>query len=209
MLGLTSDQLQLAAILATVTVAFVGYIVTYSNSLRLKRLDAQYEFVTAQLRDLYGPLFALTSANSRTWAAFRRVFRPGRRMFTDPSDPMTEDEIKKWSYWVTHVFQPSNRRMKQIIEANAHLFDERQLPTCVLDFLGHAYMFELVVANWQSGDYSILFTPIPYPKQIDVYVEQEYLRVSELHAQLSGRKAGRRLRRAGARVRQQASTASA
>lgn len=120
-------------------------------------------------------------------------------MFTPPAEPMTPEEIKVWSYWVTHVFQPSNRRMKEVIEANAHLFDEQQLPACVLDFLGHAYMFELVVANWQSGDYSLLFTPIPYPKALDAYVEREYLRVSQLHAQLSGRKAGRPLRRGGRR----------
>jgi hypothetical protein len=40
MRGLTADQLQLATIMVTVAVAFAGYIVTYSNSLRLKRLDA-------------------------------------------------------------------------------------------------------------------------------------------------------------------------
>ncbi|MGE0743054.1 MAG: hypothetical protein AB7O98_17085 [Hyphomonadaceae bacterium] len=195
MLNLTTEQVQLITLVGSVLLAFISFVFTYLRSRWLKRLDIQYEFVTAQLRDLYGPLYAVTKANSRTWNAFRAIFRPGRRLFSDASDPMTEDEIKVWAYWVTHVFQPSNRRMKQVIESHAHLFTGDGMPQCALDFMAHADMFELVVANWESGDFSRLFTPIPYPPDLDAYIEREYQRVSDRHAKLGGRRIGYSFRR--------------
>lgn len=188
-------QLQIITLAVTAALALLGYAITHTNSLKLKKLDAQYEFVTSQLRDLYGPLYALTQANTRTWRAFREEFRPGRKLFS-PDDPMLEDEVKVWAYWVTHVFQPSNRRMKDVIERNAHLIVEQKLPECLLDFLAHADMFESVVASWTSGDYGKLFTAIPYPAEIDGYVAETYAKVSAAHARLGGRRIGHGFRAA-------------
>lgn len=200
----TDQQLQLATIAVSVALAFVGYFVTYTNSLRLKRLDAQFEFVTEQLSRLYGPLYALTQSNSRTWETFTRVFRPGRSIFNDPDDKLSEEEVREWVRWVTYVFQPSNRRMKVIIEQNAHLFSHNEMPACALDFMAHAETFELLVENWKAGDYSKLFTPIVYPKALDAYVEGEYRRISKLHASLSGRRQGKRVRHAPSRKEDEA-----
>jgi hypothetical protein len=65
-----------AALSVTIALAVIGYAVAFVRSTALKRLEAKHDFVTAQLRDLYGPLYALTQGNTRTWAAFRADFRP-------------------------------------------------------------------------------------------------------------------------------------
>ncbi|MER6468031.1 hypothetical protein [Streptomyces collinus] len=49
----------------TIGLAFVGYVVTYLNGLRLTQRQERLARVNRQLSDLYGPLFALTEANSR------------------------------------------------------------------------------------------------------------------------------------------------
>jgi hypothetical protein len=104
---------------------------------------------------------------------------------------MTEEEVKIWAYWVTHVFQPTNRKVKNVIEGNAHLFTEGSMPSFFLDLLAHIDQYESVVAAWNSGDFSKLNTSIAYPKVVDQYVSREYERVVKLHAQLIGRRLGR------------------
>lgn len=62
------------AVVVTIGLAFAGYAVTYLNGVRLSQRQERLARVNRQLGDFYGPLFALTEANSRTFAAF--VERP-------------------------------------------------------------------------------------------------------------------------------------
>ncbi|MFC9748962.1 hypothetical protein [Streptomyces niveus] len=54
----------------TVGLALLGYVATYLNSLRLSQRQERLSRLNRQLSDLYGPLFALTESNSRTYSAF-------------------------------------------------------------------------------------------------------------------------------------------
>jgi len=70
-------------VVLTVVVAFVGYLATYLNGLRLAQRQARLTRVNVQLSDFYGPLFALMETNSRTYDIFsERYARPDGR---DPS----------------------------------------------------------------------------------------------------------------------------
>ncbi|MFK0045124.1 hypothetical protein ACIQU4_13595 [Streptomyces sp. NPDC090741] len=47
----------------TVGLAFLGYLATYANGLRLAQRQARLARVNQQLSEFYGPLFALMETN--------------------------------------------------------------------------------------------------------------------------------------------------
>ena len=53
------------AIVVSVLVALIGYVVKYFNDLRLAQRKDRLDRVSHQLSDLYGPLFALNAAGGR------------------------------------------------------------------------------------------------------------------------------------------------
>ncbi|MFF8439393.1 hypothetical protein ACF07U_00750 [Streptomyces californicus] len=58
------------ALVVTITLALIGYVAAYLNGLRLAQRGERLARINRQLSDLYGPLFALTEANSRAFEAF-------------------------------------------------------------------------------------------------------------------------------------------
>ncbi|WP_372499433.1 hypothetical protein [Streptomyces lichenis] len=76
----------MATVIVTIGLAFVGYLLTYLNGLRLAQRQARLTRVNQQLSDFYGPLFALMEANSRTYDTFSEKYaRP------DSRDPFRHD----------------------------------------------------------------------------------------------------------------------
>ena len=68
---------RMSAVVVTIGLALAGYVVTYLNRVRLAQRQERLARVNRQLASFYGPLFALTEANSRTFAAFvERHARP-------------------------------------------------------------------------------------------------------------------------------------
>ena len=61
--------------LLTVFLAFIGYLITYLNNLRLSQRKERLERVNRQLGELYGPLFSLTQASDKAYLAFRNKYR--------------------------------------------------------------------------------------------------------------------------------------
>jgi hypothetical protein len=51
-----SPVLQAITLIATVSLAFIGYIITYLNNLRLENTKARVKFISDQVQNLYGPL---------------------------------------------------------------------------------------------------------------------------------------------------------
>ena len=94
--------LQAWTLLTTIVLAFLGYLVTYANSLRLERRKAEMAFLNDQLQFLYGPLFSLQHASGRAWDDFRSRCRPGGSFFgVDLDDQPTESELAQWRMWMT------------------------------------------------------------------------------------------------------------
>ncbi|MFD9882640.1 hypothetical protein ACFWZT_14445 [Streptomyces alboflavus] len=90
----------MGAAIITVVLAFVGYLVTYLNGLRLTQRQERLARVNRQLSELYGPLLALIEINSRMYTAFsERYPRPdGRSPLQHAPDemPLTEEELVEW-----------------------------------------------------------------------------------------------------------------
>lgn len=95
----------------TVGLAFVGYMATYLNGLRLGQRQARLVRINQQLSEFYGPLLALMEANQRTFDAFHADFAlaDGRCPICDVPAP-SEQDLAEWRFWAkTCSFRTSGR----------------------------------------------------------------------------------------------------
>ncbi len=156
-----------------IVLAAAGYIAKHVSDLRIRRYEERMRFATSQLRDLYGPLFMLSQSNDRTWNDFRKVFRPNRPMF-DQDNPLTEEEKSEYILWLETAFGPCNRKMRETIERNAHLFEGGRAPVAVLQLLSHFSDLDVVLAKLKDGLSSNVFPRIAYPKDFADNIRSEY-----------------------------------
>ncbi len=152
------------AVVVTVALAFAGYAATYLNGLRLTQRQERLARVNRQLSEFYGPLFALTEANARTFAAF--VERHGRTEGTSPfsdATPPTDEELAEWRLWVTTVFLPVLREMRELVVGRADLLREPEMPPLLLELCAHAAGYEITVARWARGDFTEHLSLVAFP----------------------------------------------
>ncbi len=119
----------MATVIVTVGLAFIGYLATYLNGLRLAQRQARLTRVNQQLSDFYGPLFALMEANGRTYDTWSSKYaRPdGRDPFRHDTPP-TEHELAEWRTWATTVFIPNIQAMRDVVVTKADLLIEEEMP---------------------------------------------------------------------------------
>ena len=166
-------SVQQIALVVTVALALIGYVVKYLNDLRLAVRMDQLERVNRQLSDLYGPLFALDTVGSRLWREYRARYRP------DPTVPLTRDEAATWRLWMTAVFMPLHRQMKEVIVDNADLLRESgEMPDSLLDLCANVAGWEVVAERWRTGDFDPLDTGttlLDYPRDVlNPYLNNAY-----------------------------------
>jgi len=146
------DATTAATVGTTLFVAFAGFVAAYLNNLRLTQRKDRLDRVSRQLSEFYGPLLALESTETSTWGLFRERYRPFGA-FWDPRDPPTEDEARVWRLWMTEVFMPLNRKMVEVIRSRADLLDDVRIPQCLLDVCSHVASYEVVLKQWEAGDF--------------------------------------------------------
>jgi hypothetical protein len=178
------------AVVVTIGLAFVGYIATYVNGLRLAQRQERLARVNRQLSNFYGPLFALTEANSRTFAAFaaRNVRPDGRSPFVHETPP-AEEELAEWRLWVTTVFLPSIQAMRDLVIRHADLLSEPEMPPLLLQLCAHVSGYEITVARWAQGSYDQHQSVVSFPsEEIGVYAREGFARLKREQARLLGRR---------------------
>lgn len=174
-----------APLLVTVIVAFSGYYYTYSNSVSLENRKAQLERVDRQLRELYGPLYALSNASGQTWTKFLNVYRPmGDYWGTNP--PPTKEEAEAWRLWMKEVFMPLNLEMETLILKHSDLLVEAEMPKVLLELSAHIAGYKPVMKSWERGDVSRNLSLINFPDGLSRYAEENYRRLKEKQARLLG-----------------------
>lgn len=178
----------LSAVATTVTVllAFVGFLVNHVSSIRRQQLEARLAFTSAQLERLYGPLYALTQSNTASYNVFRKTFRPDLPIF-DRANPFSDEERKIWKTWAENVFIPSNLKIRDVIEQNAHLVAHGEMPPEFESMLAHVEASKLVLPALAEGDTSVLDNFPPWPSNFNAFVFESYERVVRDHARLLGR----------------------
>jgi hypothetical protein len=179
--------------LGAVLLALLGYFVTYLNNLRLAQRQARLDRVNKQLKEFYGPLFALTRASTMSWAAFRRVYRPGGS-FWDEGHAPTDEEAARWRTWMTEVFMPRNLEMVRIITEHSDLLDEDEMPDCLLTLCAHVAGYMPVLKAWEEGDFSRHTSVVNFPaEELLAYTQANYDRLKREQARLLGKRVSNHL----------------
>lgn len=146
-------------------------------ALDLANRKSKLERVNAQLKHLYGPLYALANASKRSWDAFRSACRPGGEFF-DRSPPPTELELKEWRLWMTTVFMPLDLEMERLILSNMDLLAEDEVDNSLVELCAHVEAYKTVISRWEKQDYSIHRTAINFPsKRLEAYVSGSFGRL--------------------------------
>jgi hypothetical protein len=186
------DTTTLVTLSVTLVIAVAGYLATYLNTLRLARRKDRLDRVSKQLSDFYGPLLALSRAGGRSWEQFMNLYRPNKRYFWDPDDPLTEEQEKVFRIWMRHVFMPLNVRMVDVVTNKADLLDEPEMPEFLFDLCAHVASYQAILKRWEDEDFSENTAGINFPREIIEYAEATFTRLkAEQNRLLGGVKAGR------------------
>jgi hypothetical protein len=180
------------AVIVTIGLAFVGYVVTYLNGLRLSQRQERLARVNRQLGDFYGPLFALTEANSRTFSAFvERHARPGGKSPFAHESPPTLEELAEWRLWVTAVFLPNIQAMRDLVIKHADLLREPEMPPLLLQLCAHVSGYEITTARWAQGHHDQHLSVVSFPsEELAVYARQGFSALKKEQARLLGQRQG-------------------
>jgi hypothetical protein len=162
-----SSFLQNAATL-TILLAFVGYLATFASTRMLERRRDKLKLVNKRLNQFYGPLYVASKAGD---IAYRSLLQ---KQGKTQSFPITDDEMKEWTLWMTTIFMPLNDVREKIIIEKAYLIIEEHMPQCLLDFVTHVVGYKAVLHKWEEGDYSERRSTIGWPPEFDVYVKKSY-----------------------------------
>jgi hypothetical protein len=166
-------------------VALFGAITAYANALRLARRKDRLDRINRQLGEFYGPLYALVTASNRSWDEFRNDHRPGGGAYWDQSSPPTDDEAVAWRTWITAVFMPLNRRMRDVVVTRADLITEADIPRCLLDLCAHVSAYEAILAQWERGDFHENKPPLPFPRQaLNAYIPAAFSQLKLAQSEL-------------------------
>jgi hypothetical protein len=166
------------------TVAVVGLFITYANNLRLARRKDRLDWVNRQLSDMYGPLLSLSTASEAAWHEFRRTWRPYVGPYWGKPDP-TEEECAAWRTWMSAVFMPLNRRMRDVVVERSDLVDEPSMPVCLIDLCGYVAAYEAVITQWADGDLSQHAIDLNFPSEaVSKYAQASFARLKAEQRQL-------------------------
>eukprot|EP01094_Clydonella_sp_ATCC50884_P013024 TRINITY_DN2330_c0_g1_i1.p1 TRINITY_DN2330_c0_g1~~TRINITY_DN2330_c0_g1_i1.p1 ORF type:complete len:321 (+),score=117.83 TRINITY_DN2330_c0_g1_i1:186-1148(+) len=178
MFGLGEDA-EYVALGVSFLFALLGYLATYIQSIRLTQRENRLERVNRQLREFYGPVFAIVSASKTAFAAFLAKYSDGSYSHLRKAiarDPMCT-EAQAYREWMAVVLMPLNLRCWELIVQHADLFDAPNMPPFFLQFVAHVSAYKLIVRRWERGDFSEHFSVVGYPDAITDYVRREFTRL--------------------------------
>ncbi|MFE7193757.1 hypothetical protein [Kitasatospora sp. NPDC057541] len=135
---------------AGILIAVIAYWLNHQGEIHRSLRKAQIDWVSSQLKDLYGPLLILAETNEKAWQEYHRQYiLPNSGGATEI--PLQEIEATLWHIWVGAVFAPTARRMRDIITARGDLIIGGEMPPVILDFCAHAVSYDALLAGWDSA----------------------------------------------------------
>ncbi len=166
--------IEVVALIVTIALAFIGYLATYLNSLAISRRSERLQLVTAQLNELYGPLFVITQTGNALFQALQARAANLGWQFINEDAPLSVEAVSEWQIWVEEVFMPLNEELQQILIHKAHLIREEAMPACLKAFSAHHAGYRALVRKWHDGNFSETTSLVPYPAEVIAYAEQSY-----------------------------------
>ena len=170
----------------TVVLAFIGYLITYLNNLRLTQRKDRLDRVNRQLGELYGPLFALNHASHIARQKFLQKYAAGRTRFFSKEVKHTDEELRAWRHWMQTVFMPINMRIYELILSKSDLLIESHMPPCLIQLCAHVASYKVVLEKWEQGDFTSHTALIHFPKEFHGYSKESFEMLKSEQAKLLG-----------------------
>ena len=126
---------------ASVVIAVLVFVLNQRGQVRQERRQARLARINSQLRDLYGPLYALVDVNERIWESLRTSGLPTKQQ--RESDPQWEE----WHLWRDEALMPANKKMRDLIVSHADLLIEPDVPAPLQDFCAHVSSYEVLLST--------------------------------------------------------------
>ena len=171
-----------ATLLVTVLVAMTGY----GYTLYLARRKDRLRRISQQLSDYYGHLYSLCRSGEFVWKSFRDTHRPGPGAFWKATPtPVSEADARAFRTWMSAVFMPMNRAMKDIVIRRADLLVDTEMPDCLLRLCAHVSAYEALERQWEEDDFKEHRPDVNFPrKALTDYAVREYSRLKVEQAKL-------------------------
>lgn len=177
---------------ASILIAVMVYWLNHTGETRRSLREARIDWVSSQLKDLYGPLLVLAETNEKAWIEYRRsyILPIGAGV---AEVPLSEQEEKKWHTWVEAVFAPIAQKIREIITARGDLIIGGEMPPVILEFCAHAATYDALLLNWDGAGPN-KSTLIRHPgSEFLSYVRESYgsLKMEQTLLLTAAREAGR------------------
>lgn len=173
------------SVMATVTIALLGYFLTYWNNLRLSRHHARLELVNRRIDEFYGPLFIITRTITAAYQA--QLAKLGRKTVYEEGRTLTPAEWEDNYAWVVAVYAPLEEELSSLITHKAHLLREQAIPEPLLTLVAHVSVTKALLHKWKKGDFSELYPAIDFPyAAIAAYAESSYAELKAEQLRLQG-----------------------
>jgi hypothetical protein len=180
------DEKTVVTLAVTIFLAVAGYAATYLNSVRLSQRKDRVERIDRQLREFYGPLYALTETSERSWIAFRHQVKRPHGSFWNAIPPPNNAEKAAWRLWMRYVLMPLNLQIEAVLIKHSDLLEGSGMPQCLLDLMAHIAAYKAVLKAWEEKDYSLHISVIDYPVEVNRYVKNSYLTLKSRQQELLG-----------------------
>lgn len=172
---------ELAAVwtlIGSVITAAVASLAAFIANRRTDRLRGQLEYVNSQLREFYGPLFAIAETSEQAWTAFKTRYNPNAASeanFWDPAHPPSRDARVAYKHWMKTIFFPLDDKLVDIIVARADLLIDTGMPQCLTDLCAHAFTLKTVLATWDAEAGGAPDAPAYPAKELLSYLKDSFI----------------------------------
>lgn len=164
-------------LIVSVVATGVASVTAFIANRRRDRLRGQLEFVSAQLREFYGPLLAIAETSEQAWTVFKTRYNPDaspEANFWDPAHPPSREARAAYKHWMNTLFFPLDDKLVDIIVTRADLLIDSGMPQCLTDLCAHALTLKAVLGSWDAEDAGAPDVP-PYPAMaLLAYLEDSF-----------------------------------
>ncbi|SRR5712692_5366355 len=165
-----------ATLIITIILAFVGYAATYVNNALVERRKERLDLINKRINNFYGPLYVAVEVSQASLVAFFATIHKTIDIERELplNKPFTKEEEAEYRIWMENVLMPINEWCERIVRENAYLIREKDMPTCILDFVSSVSAYKVLIAKWKKKNFSEVYSAIPYPKDLHGYAAESY-----------------------------------
>lgn len=181
-----SLSIEIITLITTVTLALLGYLITYANNLRISKRKEQLDLVNKRISEFYGPLYVATQTGKKEYEALLK-FLNKKAVFDDPDGPPTKNDLKEWRIWLKTVFMPNNEFIEKLILEKAYLIQEQDMPDCLLDYITHISGYKAITEKWNQKIFLENRSIIDFPQELQNYASESYKQLKAKQLKLIGK----------------------